>query len=272
MERRLPVDETHVSIPLGCYFFFDCVSVAKSSIIETRPKKKLIDFGLSKVYCDSGPLTEGVGTIYTMAPEVLTGTYTQKADIWSVGVIAYMLLSSQMPFFGRKRRQIAEQILNCQYDFRGRRWKHITEQAKDFIEDLLVLDPEDRVDAATAMSSMWLNKRFAATTRAPHVEEETLACEAMVRYASYAKLKKMALMVVAHKSTTEEIGILRKVFQKYDSQRDGTISYDEFCEALNDSGLTPEDLRSVFNAMVRIRTKIFERGWHKLLAMLVFTF
>jgi calcium-dependent protein kinase len=64
---------------------------------------KLIDFGLSKVYGDNPQLTEGVGTIYTMAPEVLKGNYTQSADVWSVGVIAYMLLSSQMPFFGRKR-------------------------------------------------------------------------------------------------------------------------------------------------------------------------
>lgn len=51
---------------------------------------KLIDFGLSKVYGDNAQLTDGVGTIYTMAPEVLKGTYTQKADIWSVGVLAYM--------------------------------------------------------------------------------------------------------------------------------------------------------------------------------------
>jgi serine/threonine protein kinase len=57
---------------------------------------KLIDFGLSKVYGDNAQLTEGVGTIYTMAPEVLKGNYTQISDVWSMGVVAYMLLSSQM--------------------------------------------------------------------------------------------------------------------------------------------------------------------------------
>ena len=73
--------------------------------VSDHPKSeiKLIDFGLSKVYGDNAQLTEGVGTIYTMAPEVLKGNYSQKADIWSIGVIAYMLLSSQMPFYGRKR-------------------------------------------------------------------------------------------------------------------------------------------------------------------------
>lgn len=102
-----------------------------------------------------------------------------------------MLLSSQMPFYGRKRRHIVEQILSCQFDFRGRRWKRISDQAKAFIEDLLVLDPDDRADAESALSSSWLNKRFAATTRGPLQEEENMARSAMLRYAGYTKLKKM---------------------------------------------------------------------------------
>jgi serine/threonine protein kinase len=64
----------------------------------------LIDFGLSKKY---GPnekyMREGVGTIYTMAPQVLQGVYTSKADLWSVGVITFMLLSSEKPFYSRNR-------------------------------------------------------------------------------------------------------------------------------------------------------------------------
>lgn len=84
-----------------------------------------------------------------------------------------------------------EQILKGQYDFRGRRWKRISDQAKSFVEDFLVLDPEERVDAVTAMSATWLNRRFAATTRGPDAKEENLARHAMLRYAGYTKLKKM---------------------------------------------------------------------------------
>lgn len=161
--------------------------------VNDSPKAevKLIDFGLSKIYGDNTNLTDGVGTIYTMAPEVLKGNYSQKADVWSIGVITYMLMSSQMPFYGRKRRHIVEQILNCQFNFRGRRWKRISDQAKAFVEDLLVLDPEDRCDAQNALSSSWLNRRFGATIRDPFEEEETMARHAMLRYAGYTKLKKM---------------------------------------------------------------------------------
>ena len=59
-------------------------------------------------------------------------------------------------------------------------------------------------------------------------------------------------MVVAHKSSSEEIGILRKVFQKYDSRRDGSISYEEFCEALQDFGHSEEDLQDMFEAVVSL--------------------
>ncbi len=233
--------------------------------VNNAPKAeiKLIDFGLSKVYGMNGTgpgfegqgtpqlLTEGVGTIYTMAPEVLKGSYTKQADVWSVGVIAYMLLSSQMPFYGRKRQHIVEQILGGKYDFRGRRWRKIAEPAKDFVRDLLVVDPDERLDAERASSCVWLNKRYSATLRGPEESEILKAKDSMTRYAGYTKLKKMALMVIAHRSTCEEIGILRKVFQKYAAKDEGgCISYPQFETAWKESGLPEEDTKAVFDAVV----------------------
>jgi len=227
--------------------------------VNASPKSsiKLIDFGLSKIYGNTcqktgkhATLTEGVGTIYTMAPEVLRGSYTRQADVWSVGVIAYMLLSSQMPFYGQKRQHIVEQILSGKYDFRGRRWRKITEPAKDFVRDLLVIDPDERLDAERASSCTWLNKRFNATIRGPRAQENRQAGKSMTRYAGYTKLKKMAMMVVAHRSTCEEIGILRKVFQKYSTGRgsNGQITYAGFCQAWHESGFPSEDTQAIFDA------------------------
>ena len=234
--------------------------------VNESPKSeiKLIDFGLSKKYGKDQHLTEGVGTIYTMAPEVLRGKYNEKADMWSIGVIAYMLVSSQLPFYGRQKRHIVERILEGKYDFKGRKWRtKISEQAKDFIRDLLVLDVDERVDAETAFRSTWLiNRRHGqATVRDAYAEEETKAREAMLKYAGYNKLKKMALMVVAHKSSSEEIGILRKVFQKYDSRLDGSISYEEFCDAMSGFGYTDQQLLTMFDAVVsRLRKRKLLNG------------
>lgn len=186
-----------------------------------------------------------------MAPEVLKGNYSKEADLWSIGVLTFMLLSSQMPFYGRKREHIIEQIMAGKYQFRGRRWKRISEQAKEFVRDLLQLDPDDRPSADEALSSSWLNRRHAATVRNPYQEEIQAAHDSMLRYAKYSKLKKVALMIVAHKSTSEEIGILRKLFQKYDTDRTGKLSYAEFKAALNEFGITGKESRELFDSMVR---------------------
>jgi hypothetical protein len=98
-----------------------------------------------------------------------------------------------------------EQILNGQYDFRGRRWKRVSDQAKDFIKDLLVLDPDDRLKADEALRCVWLNRRFAATTRAPHAEEESTARYAMLRYAGYTKLKKMVCVLTSRRKTANSL-------------------------------------------------------------------
>jgi len=210
---------------------------------------KIIDFGLSKKYGKDEELMEGVGTIYTMAPEVLNGNYTEAADLWSVGVIAYMLLSSQMPFYGKKRKQIVEQIVTGNFDFKGRRWKRVSNQAKAFVEDLLVVDVKDRATADAAYRSTWLNRRQMTTVRNPYEEENLQAQQSMMKYVGYSKLKKVAMMVVAHKANTEEIGILRKVFQNYDTNKSGDITYAEFTKALASTGYTDEQLRPIFEAV-----------------------
>jgi calcium-dependent protein kinase len=69
---------------------------------------------------------EGVGTIYTMAPQVLQGLYTSQADLWSVGVISYMLLCGEMPFSGRKRRNVIDKIMRGDYTFR----KEVSERSE----------------------------------------------------------------------------------------------------------------------------------------------
>jgi calcium-dependent protein kinase len=189
---------------------------------------------------------------YTMAPEVLKGKYTKNADVWSIGVITYMLLSSQMPFFGRKRRHIVEQIIKGTYEFKGRRWKKLSPQSKAFVQDLLVVDPDDRLTADDALGASWLNRRYSATVRNPHEGEIEIAQQSMFRYAGYSKLKRVALMVIAHKSSSQEIGILRKVFQKYDTKRDGQLSFEEFKAAISESGISESEHQEIFDAVVSV--------------------
>ena len=136
--------------------------------------------------------------------------------------------------------------MSCTYDFKGRRWRRVSEQAKAFVEDLLVADPRERASANEAMCSLWLNRGHGATVRGPTEEEINSTTDTMKKFSTYSKLKKLALMVVAHKSTSEEIGILRKVFQKYDLRGDGNIRFSEFRKALSQYGFSNKEMKEMF--------------------------
>jgi calcium-dependent protein kinase len=136
------------------------------------------------------------------------------------------------------------------YEYKGKRWRRISKQGKAFIDDLLVVDPEDRATCEEAMRASWLGRRFGATVRNPYREELNAARESMIKFSDHSKLRKVALMVVAHKSTSAEIGILRKVFQQYDKRGAGQLTYEEFEAAMKEAGYEGDDYEKIFEAMV----------------------
>jgi serine/threonine protein kinase len=211
---------------------------------------KVIDFGLSKKYVPESPhLVEGVGTIYTMAPQVLQGMYTSQADLWSVGVISYMLLCGDMPFSGKKRRHVIDKIMRCSYGFSSPRWGQCSNESKDFVKGLIQMDPKKRWDADQALASGWMAKKFDIINRAPSEQVMTSAATSLKSYGQHAQLAKMALMVIAHQATSEDVMELRKVFDAYDTANNGTIQYKEFQAALEKCGYDDEQVKEIFTSV-----------------------
>jgi len=120
----------------------------------------IADFGLSKAFGEGGEALEtSCGTPDYVAPEVITadGTYDNSVDMWSCGVITYVLLCGFSPFLSSNQTGLFEKIMKAEYDFPDPEWTHISEQAKDFIRKLLVKEPEKRFTAAQCNQHPWLN-------------------------------------------------------------------------------------------------------------------
>jgi serine/threonine protein kinase len=212
---------------------------------------KVIDFGLSTKLKKGKALTETAGTIYTMAPQVLRGAYNSQADLWSIGVIAYMLLSNTKPFYGKRRKTVVAQILDGRYTFYSSSWKGVSDDGKKFISELLRVDPNKRLNADKALAHTWLSTKFPLSARAPKPEIMDSIHETIINYGAVSEFKKMALMVLAHKSTTEEIVALRNVFDAFDTSNNGVISLEEFKAAMqkSDHQYSEEVIEQIFRSI-----------------------
>lgn len=112
---------------------------------------KVIDFGTSIEYNPSQKLKARLGTAYYIAPEVLRGDYDQKCDIWSCGVILYILLCGYPPFNGDNDAQIFERIKSGKFSFPSPEWDYVSKAAKSLIRTMLEFDPKVRITAQEAL-------------------------------------------------------------------------------------------------------------------------
>lgn len=212
---------------------------------------KLIDFGLSVKLREDESTTGKVGTIYTMAPEVLKGDYTTSADLWGVGVITFILLSGKKPFWGKNKEIVEKKIRKCNYNFDGPSWKHVSQEAKDFISSLIKFKPEDRLTAEQALRTPWIKKPTSDDENYFQPSNSTLSqiFEGLVKYKDTSDFKRIALMMIAYTSSIDDIKFIRKTFSKMDTHETGSISTEEFHKAFSTFGKTESELDEIFKVI-----------------------
>lgn len=186
-----------------------------------------------------------------MSPQVLKGVYTSQSDLWAVGVIAYMLLSSTQPFNSRNRRTMMDLIVAANVSFDSPAWFfHISANAKDFVQKLLLKDPDERLNARDALNHPWITGREQLPDELPSQEVLDAIDGSLINYQYTSQLKKLALVVIAHRSSSKEILELRKVFDRFDTKKDGTLSAKEFKDALLSINFPENEISAVFEAIV----------------------
>ncbi|KAE8695129.1 Calcium-dependent protein kinase 28 [Hibiscus syriacus] len=169
-----------------------------------------------------------VGSAYYVAPEVLKRRTGLESDVWSIGVITYILLCGMRPFWDKTEDGIFKEVLKNKPDFHRKPWPTISNSAKDFVKKLLVKDSHVRLTAAQALSHPWVREGGNAS----EIPVDISVLNNLRQFVKYSRLKQFALRALASTLNEEEIADLRDQFDAIDVDKNGSISLEEMRQGL----------------------------------------
>ncbi|KAJ4704428.1 putative Calcium-dependent protein kinase [Melia azedarach] len=222
---------------------------------------KAIDFGLSIFFKPGERFSEIVGSPYYMAPEVLKRNYGPEIDIWSAGVILYILLCGVPPFWAESEQGVAQAILRGLIDFKRDPWPNISDSAKSLVRQMLEPDPKLRLTAKQvlgmelllclsylfymcqalgglivcdiqAIEHPWLQN----AKKAPNVPLGDVVKSRLKQFSMMNRFKRKALRVIAEFLSIEEVEDIKEMFKKMDTDNDGIVSIEELKSGLRNFG------------------------------------
>ena len=216
---------------------------------------KIIDFGTAKVFKKEKNEHLLIGSAYYIAPEVLSRNYTELCDLWSCGVIMYILLTGRPPFNGTNEEEIMKKIKDGVYDMTKYPWGIISEDAKDLIQGLLQLNPKKRLNAQQALQHKWFkNEKIKASQTCYNIKNRHLnkLIENLTNYRSDNILRCAVIALLVHNSiqlNQAHDGV--KLFNIIDKNGDGKITREELFNGLQPykKDLSDEELREQVNTI-----------------------
>ncbi|CAL5197680.1 unnamed protein product [Lathyrus oleraceus] len=194
---------------------------------DENSELKAIDFGLSDFVKPDERLNDIVGSAYYVAPEVLHRAYSTEADVWSIGVIAYILLCGSRPFWARTESGIFRSVLKADPSFDEPPWPSLSDDAKDFVKRLLNKDPRKRMTAAQALGHPWIK-----SYKDVKIPLDILVFKLMKAYMRSSSLRKAALRALSKTLAADELNYLKEQFSLLEPNKNGTISLENIKVAL----------------------------------------
>jgi calcium-dependent protein kinase len=211
----------------------------ENMLLEKKDKNdfheiKMIDFGTAKIFDNEKLENRLTGSSYYIAPEVIFGRYNEKCDLWSCGVILYILLTGLPPFFGKTEEEIFEKIKIGKYDMSSVHWRIVSKEVKDLVRGLLNYNPKVRLSAEQALNHIWFLK-FKTKEQANMISEEKIkiCVKNIQNYKAAYVLQQAALAYLVHNNThLPEVQDAYRLFNLIDENGDGSICKEEFVNGL----------------------------------------
>uniref|UniRef100_A0A7S3CK80 Protein kinase domain containing protein n=1 Tax=Strombidium rassoulzadegani TaxID=1082188 RepID=A0A7S3CK80_9SPIT len=196
---------------------------------------KMIDFGLSKDFSQQGTMSTMSGSPYYIAPEVFLQKYNQQIDIWSMGVVLYIMLSGKVPFPGRDEREIIQNVIRGEFHFNHQAFQNVSEDCKDLINKCLIKDFRKRITAVEALKHPWIISKSDAGpesgTIGGGVSNQVL--QGIDEILKCSKVKDAALNYLSQKVTPNNIEALQDALKNKDSEGSGFLPNEEFVRCLS---------------------------------------
>ena len=202
---------------------------------------KVIDFGMSKRFDNIKFMNEKVGTAYYISPEVLQGKYDEKCDIWSAGVILYIIICGYPCFNGEDDDEIFAAIQKGKIQFPSPEWDEISDDVKKLIKKMCC-PPDKRLTAEQVLEDTWVKDN------APHSSKIKIPTnkDGFKIYANSNKLRKAVLTYIASRLSEEEIKKIKEGFQAIDTNNDGKLTLEEMKKAIEKGDMNIEFNEEIF--------------------------
>ena len=219
------------------------------------PNIKIGDFGMSKMAEKKSLQNKIVGTIYYVAPEVILKKYNEKCDIWSCGVIMYVLLSKRPPFGGDNEDEIISNILKGDYDLEKPPFNKISKNALDLIKKLLNKDINKRLSAQEALNHPWFKENKSKELLNEILNEKVVEklLDNLKKYKKNSIIQETALAYLVHNfPQMREVINACKLFNQIDLNEDGKITEQELYKGLSSkikSNTLKEDVHNIYKKL-----------------------
>jgi calcium-dependent protein kinase len=215
---------------------------------DQKAQLKLIDFGFGSRFIGVLPMKTKCGTPYTTAPEVIRECYDERCDVWSLGVVLYIMLCGKRPFEALDvngplqeagKAAMITNILAGRYHFNHKAWQNVSKTGIAFVKALLHPDYRNRVRSRDALDHPWLKSASSSDIPSLLLRQSSSAVISNMKKASEAsELQRTGMMALVFGMQTKTSTDLRAIFQSFDSDSSGSLSRAEFLVAIQQ--LSPE--------------------------------